>query len=365
MDEIRAAAIEGLQKLARGGLEVGGVLFGSRREAGIRILTWRPIFCEYALGPTLQLSMRDRGELTRLLDASPGDPDLRGLEPVGWFLSHTRSEILLSPTDVEIFNFFFPEPWQVTLVLHPTQAGPASAGFFVRETDGTLKTGSSYQEFVIKPLHRTARTAETPSTAAKDRLVAPPPPQIPAAATRVRPAKAVQSPLFRTLERPASRRPWLAIVPVLLGLIVAGVLVKEKYLPVTNQPFAFHVNDSGETLQVEWNQNAPSIRNAHVGVIDINDGGETKRYSLNDDELHSGKMTYLPHSRDLELRMTVYPMGSTASQEFVRFLDPGPVAPPVPLAEVEQVRKERDQLEVEVNQLKEELRKERTTRRRR
>jgi hypothetical protein len=91
MDEIRATATEGFQKLARGGLEVAGVLFGARREAGIRILTWRPIYCEYALGPTLQLSDRDQAELTRLLQTSAKDPDLEGLQPVGWFLSHTRS----------------------------------------------------------------------------------------------------------------------------------------------------------------------------------------------------------------------------------------------------------------------------------
>ena len=70
LDEIRAAATDGLQKLARGGLEVAGVLFGVRRESGIRILTWRPIPCEYALGPTLQLSERDRVELRRLIDSA-------------------------------------------------------------------------------------------------------------------------------------------------------------------------------------------------------------------------------------------------------------------------------------------------------
>src|ERR1700682_4885646 len=83
MDEIRAAATDGLQKLARGGLEVGGVLFGGGGEAGIRILTGRPISGEYALGPTLQLSARDRAELTSLLQAAARDPDLRGLQPVG------------------------------------------------------------------------------------------------------------------------------------------------------------------------------------------------------------------------------------------------------------------------------------------
>ena len=362
MDEIRAAAIEGLQKLARGGLEVGGVLFGSRREAGIRILTWRPIFCEYALGPTLQLSERDRADLARLLDAAPQDPDLRGLQPVGWFVSHTRNGILLSTTDLETFNSFFPESWQVTLVLRPTQSGPANAGFFVREADGTLKSDSSYQEFTVKPLHRASRPADLANTAVTDRPIAPSQPPI-SPNTDIRPAKAQATPLFRTLERPAPSRRWLAMLAVIVGLIVAGFLVKEKYLP-QSQPLSFHVFDTGETVQIEWNQNAKPVRDAHVGVIDIKDNGETKRYSLGDDELHTGKMTYLRRGGDLEFRMTVYPVGSTAIQEFAHFLDPGPGVPAAPASEVDQLRKERDRLETEVNRLKEDLRREKTGRRR-
>ena len=363
MDEIRATAAEGLQKLARGGLEVGGVLFGSRREAGIRILTWRPIPCEHALGPTLQLSERDRAELKRLLEEAPEDPDLSGLQPVGWYLSHTRSDILLSPADLEIFNSFFPEAWQVTLVLRPTQLGPANAGFFVREADGTLKSDASYQDFSLKPLPRAARPADPISTPAKDRSIAAPAPQTTAAAAEIKTAKAMGAPLFRTLERPAPQRRWLRMLPVILGLMVAGFLVKERYLP-ENQPFSFHVYDTGGTVQIEWNQNSKPVRNSHVGIIDIKDNGETKRYALDDDELHAGKMTYLRHGGDLELRMTVYPAGSTAIQEFAHFLDPGPAIAPAPAPEVDQLRKERDRLATEVNQLKEDLRKARTVRRR-
>ena len=130
-------------------------------------------------------------------------------------------------------------------------------------------------------------------------------------------------------------------------------------------PFSFHVFDAGETVQIEWDQNAAPIRKAHLGVIDVKDSGETKRYPLADDELHSGKMSYVRRGGDLELRMTVYPVGSTAVQEFAHFLDPGPVTPPAPSAEVEQLRQERDRLETEVKQLKEDLRKQQTPRRRR
>jgi hypothetical protein len=370
MDEIRATATDGFQKLARGGLEVAGVLFGVWREAGIRILTWRPIECEYALGPTLQLSERDRAQLTRLLETAAEDPDLEGLQPVGWFLSHTRSEILLSPQDLEIFQGFFPRLWQVALVLRPTQAGVARAGFFVREADGTLKSDSSYQEFTVKPLHRASRLADIPPPVAKDRsnsrLKPDPSFATPTAATaEPAPTARVEPPLFRTIERTKAPRGWLWMVPVILGLMVAGFLIKEKYLAPANRAFFFHVLDSGQTVQIEWDQNAAPIRNSHLGVIDVTDSGETKRYPLADDELHAGKMSYLRRGGDLELRMTVYPVGSTAIQEFAHFLDPGPAIPPAPPAEVEQLRQERDHLATEVKQLKDDLRKAQTPRRRR
>ncbi len=76
-------------------------------------------------------------------------------------------------------------------------------------------------------------------------------------------------------------------------------------------------------------------------------------------------MTYLRQGGDLELRMTVYPVGATAVHEFVHFLDPGPVTPAAAPPDVDQLRKERDRLEGEVNQLKQDLRRERTGRRRR
>jgi len=374
MDEIRATVTDGLQKLARGGLEVAGVLFGVQRETGIRILTWRPIACEYALGPTLQLSERDRSDLTRLLETAEADPDLQGLKPVGWFLSHTRSDILLSPADLEIFNGFFPQPWQVTLVLHPSQAGPARAGFFGREADGGLKSDSSYQEFDVKPLRRAARppdpppsvTAERTSSRRHTEATLPVP-----MATTVDPERAARMdpPRFRTLERPRTSRGWLWMLPVILGLIVAGFLVKERYLAPQHQPFSLHVYDAGETVRIEWDQSAAPIRNSHIGVIDIKDGGETKRYALADEELRAGKMSYQRRGGDLELRMTVYPVGSTAMQEFAHFLDPGPAAPnpaPVPApastSEIDQLRQERDRLDAEVKQLKEDLRKERNRR---
>src|SRR5258708_7551084 len=47
LDEIRADTVEGLHRVRHGGMEVGGVLFGSRRGDRVQILNWRPLQCEY------------------------------------------------------------------------------------------------------------------------------------------------------------------------------------------------------------------------------------------------------------------------------------------------------------------------------
>jgi hypothetical protein len=104
LDEIRIRAAEGYQRMRHGGVEVGGVLFGTRVDGVLRVQAVRPIECEYSNGPRFLLSQRDEAGLAELLIASAGDPELAGLEPAGYYHSHTREEICLSQSDVEIFN---------------------------------------------------------------------------------------------------------------------------------------------------------------------------------------------------------------------------------------------------------------------
>jgi len=147
LDEIRLRAAEGYQRMRHGGVEVGGVLFGARRAGVLRVLAVRPIECEYSNGPRFGLSKRDETQLAELLTVSGGDPELAGMEALGFYHSHTREEICLANADLEIFNRFFPLPSQVALVVRPANLAPTRAGFFFREEDGTMRTASSYREF--------------------------------------------------------------------------------------------------------------------------------------------------------------------------------------------------------------------------
>lgn len=58
-----------------------------------------------------------------------------GKKIVGWYHTHPRMGIFLSHYDTFLHNNFFPEPWQVALVVEPHKS---LAGFFIRNGNGEL-----------------------------------------------------------------------------------------------------------------------------------------------------------------------------------------------------------------------------------
>lgn len=148
LDDIRLAVVDAFFSLPRGGAEIGGILLGRFEAQRLLILDYAPLECEHAFGPAFTLSPTDQTRLGEMLRQTyPG-----GLRPVGWYHSHTRSEISLCEADLDIHNRYFPEPWQVALVLRPSTLQPTQAGFFFRESDGSFRAQASYQEFVLEAL---------------------------------------------------------------------------------------------------------------------------------------------------------------------------------------------------------------------
>lgn len=209
LERIRDAAIEGFNKLPHGGIEIGGVLFGVRDGDRVCVLDSQPLECEYALGPSFSLSEKDQTELVQLLETARSDPKLDGLVPVGWYHAHTRSEICLTDRDLSLYNRFFPEPWQIALVVRPANFSPTRAGFFFRESQGRIRADQSYLEFTIAATDgpRAAPQPRTPIPVVAPR-VAPPPPAPPALAPRE--------------TRPWKRYAIAALCGVLLAVGIAG-----------------------------------------------------------------------------------------------------------------------------------------------
>jgi proteasome lid subunit RPN8/RPN11 len=63
------------------------------------------------------------------------DKRFEGERIVGWYHTHPRMGIFLSHYDTWLHNNFFPEPWQVALVVEPYSS---LGGFFIRQPDGSL-----------------------------------------------------------------------------------------------------------------------------------------------------------------------------------------------------------------------------------
>jgi proteasome lid subunit RPN8/RPN11 len=321
MQQIRMEAVEGFHRVPHGGVETGGILFGTHQGDLVRILAWRPIACEYATGPSFTLSEKDRAALAEALRSSSTDAELAALEPAGWYHSHTRSEIFLSDLDLEFFQRYFPQAWQVALVVRPASFAPARAGFFFREADGAVHAEKSYAEFRLTP----SRLAEPP-TPVVAQVVAPAPPEtVPAPAL----AETETAALPVQPRHGGRRRQWRWYAAGLIALIAgagagAGIWI---LLHPSNQRLSLSATEAGGQLRIAWDRAAGPIRNAVRGTLEIEDRGVRTEAKLTPADLRSGGISYARQSGNIVVRLKVDQSGRAPVEEVTRFLIPGESGP--------------------------------------
>jgi proteasome lid subunit RPN8/RPN11 len=415
MEEIRAFACDELLQLSHGGDDVGGILFGTRHEDLVRILTWRPMACEHIHGQGLRLSYNDRMNLAVQLEIARQNPDLKDLRPVGWFVSHLNGAASLSDSDLEIYSGFFPEAWQVALLLCPKGNGRAQAGFFVREPNDKVRSEASYQSFELAPLRPGATAPIPPAPAAKPKhsfpaspvqppaiqtpsIQTPPiqapliqtpaihPPATPGSASqapaayppKIRPPAAPQAPVFKPLvfqasaseapsfrieEEVPARERWYWAIPIALALGIAAFMLYQRQVPSPSASIALRAWNEAQTVQLAWDANSRALRDSYRGQIEIHDGTKNSQIALSSEQLHAGKMSYIPQSSDVGIVMTVYPAKGDPFHDSTRVIVPSfetptqppqllPAAPSPPAAD-------QTALQQQVQHLKEDLSKER------
>lgn len=375
LEEVCANAVDGLFRFRHGGMEVGGVLFGTAAGDRVRILTYRPLGCEHAFGPRFVLSERDRAALKELLYAPRREPGLRGLEPVGWYHSHTRSGVELSPRDLEIYDSYFPQRWQVALVVRPDNYGPARAGFFFRERSGTVHGEYSYEEFtslarrhgLVAEGNGEAHPAEAappepqPSTAQ-----APPEPQPrearaphapgPAAAAGGGEAEAELEPLeipsfARAQPWHGKKWVWALLAAALVSAAAFGAV--QYYIQSAPQPsLALWVADVGGQLLIEWDRGAKPIREAQSATLEIQDGNQRVTRTLEKEMLRQGSIDYQRIADVVDVRLRIKRHDRDV-EELIRFI--GQPVERGRTAEDAAAARHRDELKAEVDALKTEL----------
>jgi proteasome lid subunit RPN8/RPN11 len=324
LEEIRLAVVEAFFSLPRGGVEAGGLLLGKHREQEIEIADYLPLECEHALGPSFTLSQRDQERLREVLQATRAKPG--GQQVVGWYHSHNRSEIFLSESDLEIHGRFFPEPWQIALVLRPHLSQPMRAGFFIREPGGSLHAAGTYLEFVIEPFRglpvNGAPASSVPNAGALKPAQAELPPvaaPILASAPSHTAAPAVPLPSFLQAEAPKPHAKfWIAAVLVagsvmgILGFVALGPQMLSRGSVSSAAGLAsagnagwMNVSDSDGQLQIRWDTGSRAVEKARSAVLLLSDGGQQQRIALDAAQLRAGSLTYTRHSERVDARLTI------------------------------------------------------------
>jgi hypothetical protein len=369
LDDIRLAVVDAFFSLPRGGAEIGGVLLGRRDRKRVVITDSIALDCEHAFGPSFTLSRPDLARLDELLAAARKNP---ASTPVGWWHSHTRSEIFLTDADQEIHKRFFPESWQVALVLRPHTFQPTRAGFFFREKDGSMRADASHREFVVEPLpvkpvpSSTAPTAESPAPPIPgdgpvvDIRMAP---EHPAPEPVSRPAPAEETPPPAFLAAPPAR-PWKMVgflaVALGAGLAVGAYQTRDRWLPrpaaPAPVPIALTTLDHEGQLQISWDGRAPEIQRSTGGKLTIADEKNSESIPLDTGNLRSGSFTYVRQGERVNLTLSVNQPDGPPLLHSATFLGKAP-APPAPApepaaAESPAVRQERDKLAAENARLK-------------
>ena len=306
LDQIRIAVTDALYAVPRGGLEIGGILLGNFNGKLLHIEDWVPMECEHLTGPSFVFSARDEVALKTQMA-------MMSRQVVGWFHSHTRSEILFSPQDLKLHDTFFPQPWHIGMVLRPANMKPLRANYYFRDESGVVVAGKS--EFTVevwrggpaaeedkreqKPVVKAALPAVTPVAPAfvrpaipqslpTERPVLPNDPRPHFEAPQPKVPEPVRLPAFTA--PPAKRQPnffLLAGLLALFGLAAAAYFTQSRWSPKPPEPLKLQASDVDGKLLIRW----IPVRDAQAGKLHIADG--TKQTDIDLDAMQLGQGFYL------------------------------------------------------------------------
>jgi TonB family protein len=213
VERLGAAVQQGLGAGPRG-IEIGGILLGRTLPGfgrAVLIEDFELAPCEHLRGASYTLSPRNKRLLGgRLARRAPR-------QVVGYFRSQTRPGMYLDQDDFAVFSQYFPEPWQVFLLVKPAREGPAMGGFFFWE-NGDVNRRSPYRQFPFD----CARLAEGgfPITGGQ-----------PATAPAPRPAPVLVPKPAARAPRKLPPVPWVVVPVIAVLFLIAGLFVSGDEAP--------------------------------------------------------------------------------------------------------------------------------------
>src|SRR5258708_18208563 len=289
---IQIEVLRGLDSNGDDGVEIGGILLGRREQAAGRVNTFieefLPVQCGYSGGSVYSLSDGDGIKFEAALKQCKSEAT-KSSSVVGFFRSHLRNNVFLSPDDLSMIRRFFTDPDSVFLLIKTLPSRGCTAAF-LRGEDGQIQPECAYNEVPLSPVQ-----------------IAP-----------ARYPKKQPLELSRPVERVPNirRRPWFAwgtfVVLAVVAIATVALISWMKWwgqshvAHVGAASLGLHVERSSDHLAVMWNRNSAEIVAANRAVLAIRDGSYQKAFFLNQTQLRAGMVAYKPDNQNIDFDLELY-----------------------------------------------------------
>ncbi len=313
---VHISLIETLQEIVRNeGGDLQGILCGQPSAAG-------PV-----VGSSHALTVFGMEEMGRAI-AEAHDP------VVGYYRIREGSSLLLTADEIDLAETLFARPGSVILLVE-RRAGCPMANFFFVEHGAFLNY--PLLEFPLDAAMLTEREA-TRVRRTDEEAVVPAAPGLPP------PDSGSGSPPPAANRKSGSaRRPatllwkFAMVISVAIASFSVALFIYRPHKRIDNEGAAgstllaartsLRAERQGEDLKIMWDLNSPAVAGATSGLLDINDGGTTRRILMTADQVRFGSLLYSPASEQISVRLTTLKDDQSTEQESVLVLLSRPPQP--------------------------------------
>jgi hypothetical protein len=319
--EVRRVALDRFLSIPRGGLEVGGLLFGRVKDNSVEILAAEDFSIEYLTGPSFVLSERDEATLAERLQQN--GPEFGGapLNVVGWWHSHTRTDVKITAEDIRVHRKFFPQPEQLALIIKPFKLDPAQVAIY---RPGDSHGESQCVTFSIGGQSQTAPVQVAEPVPEESRVITG------------EPLPTMTAALPARLEYRSQRRSGSPNRKVLIGFLASVMLLPAlAYMfwserppsPPNEETPTLNLSGLGDELTIRWEDRSNRLASSRSAELIIVDGAEARRIPLSIDSLRSATLSYARHNPKVEVRLRAWTRDNELLETVAHYV--GPTRPPI------------------------------------
>ena len=364
MESLRVAAMKAYWESTSRTAFWAGVLKGEWRNGQLEIRDWESLGeFEGADGLVAQLEARreESGEW------------------IGWFRTKLGRDARMMDSDVSLFERFFPEAHQTTLILRPSSQRPLLAAFFFRNEAGVVRPTRPERELVLaEPVEKAEKRQKALERPEPGKVVPIRESVTPVSAPEVS-APVEAFPQTMGLMESQGRRSWwkIALGFALVGglgaaawenpapLMHAGREIRALVTPVTaarapiaNAGAANAVQTAGLRVagiepgqwQLAWNRAWLEQHPFSTGSVTVTQGTTTSTFALTANQLMLGGLSVPRTAEDITVTLAVEAPGRAVIEERVRVV--GPLEAMVPAAQLRLEQEKNARLEQEVETLR-------------